>query len=165
MTQSELTEKSYINWIAEVSKRFKSAQLKAAVKVNDEMLRFYFSLGKDINTRQHQNKYGSKFYEKVSKDLKKQMPDVESFSPANLRYMERFFNLYDSTLPIFPQLGEDLFFVPWGHQKLIIDKLHDSPEKAAFYIQKTVENGWSRAVLLNMIDTKLFESYGKAKQF
>jgi predicted nuclease of restriction endonuclease-like (RecB) superfamily len=162
MTQSELTEKSYINWIAEVSKRFKSAQLKAAVKVNDEMLRFYFSLGKDINTRQHQNKYGSKFYEKVSKDLKKQMPDVESFSPANLRYMERFFNLYDSTLPIFPQLGEDLFFVPWGHQKLIIDKLHDSPEKAAFYIQKTVENGWSRAVLLNMIDTKLFESYGKA---
>jgi hypothetical protein len=74
MTQSELTEKSYINWIAEVSKRFKSAQLKAAVKVNDEMLRFYFSLGKDINTRQHQNKYGSKFYEKVSKDLKKQMP-------------------------------------------------------------------------------------------
>src|SRR5574344_777725 len=119
MTQSELTEKSYINWIAEVSKRFKSAQLKAAVKVNDEMLRFYFSLGKDINTRQHQNKYGSKFYEKVSTDLKKQIPDVESFSPRNLRYMESFYLLYNEQVANLPQLGADLFFVPWGHQKLI----------------------------------------------
>ena len=42
------TDAVYRNWIQEVSKRFRQSQIKAAVKVNDELLRFYWSLGHDI---------------------------------------------------------------------------------------------------------------------
>lgn len=56
---------------------------------------------------------------------------------------------------VFEEFTTELFLVPWSHHRIIIDKLHDFPEKAIFYVKKTVENGWSRAVLLNMLDTKL----------
>lgn len=72
-----------------------------------------------------------------------------------------------------PQLGENLanvsnqimhdaFMIPWGHHKLLIDKFRDTPEKALFFMRKTIENGWSRALLLNFIDTNLYERQGKA---
>ena len=70
---------------------------------------------------------------------------------------------------IVPQLGEQfkmvcnkVFMIPWGHIKLLIDKCHDNPEKFNFYIDKIIENNWSRAVLLNFLDTDLFERQGKA---
>ena len=57
---------------------------------------------------------------------------------------------------------DELFSVPWGHIRTIIDKCRGSREKAEFYIRKTVENGWSRAVLLNYLDSGLYERQGKA---
>ena len=67
---------------------------------------------------------------------------------------------------ISPQVGEKLehpvFRVPWGHHKLLIDKFRDDPDSAMFYVRETVKNGWSRAVLLNFLDTKLHERQGKA---
>ncbi len=67
---------------------------------------------------------------------------------------------------ISPQVGEKLdnpvFHVPWGHHKLLIDKFRDDPDSAMFYVRETVKNGWSRAVLLNFLDTKLHERQGKA---
>lgn len=76
-------------------------------------------------------------------------------------------------LAISPQLGEkladassqimhDVFMIPWGHHKLLIDKFRNAPEKALFFMRKTIENGWSRALLLNFIDTDLYERQGKA---
>lgn len=55
-----------------------------------------------------------------------------------------------------------MFFIPWGHNKIIIDKCKGNPQKAQFYVKKTLENNWSRAVLLNFLDTNLFERHGKA---
>ncbi len=60
------------------------------------------------------------------------------------------------------QIWEDLFLIPWGHHKLLIDKFKEQPEKALFFVRKTIENGWSRAMLLNFIDTDLYERQGKA---
>jgi hypothetical protein len=58
-----------------------------------------------------------------------------------------------------PQLGDDLrdaiFLIPWGHQKLLIDKCKNDRERAMFYVRKTLENNWSRDVLLNFLDTDL----------
>ena len=65
-----------------------------------------------------------------------------------------------------PQLGDDLenaiFFIPWGHNKVIIDKCKGDSAKALFYVKKTLENNWSRDVLLNFLDTDLYERQGKA---
>ena len=82
--------------------------------------------------------------------------------------MKRFYELFPVGSAILPQLVaelpscEGLFSVPWGHIRTIIDKCHGSREKAEFYIRKTVENGWSRAVLLNYLDSGLYERQGKA---
>ena len=68
---------------------------------------------------------------------------------------------------ITPQVGAQIekniiFMIPWGHHKVIMDKCRDDQQKALFFVQKTLENNWSRAVLLNFLDTKLFDRQGKA---
>ena len=172
------SDESYKKWIEEVSDRFRLSQIKAAVKVNNEMLRFYFSLGQDISSMVQGARYGSEFYKTVSSDLKKVFPEVHSFSITNLKYMKYFYELYSVSVNR-PQVGDDLrknqnspqlgddfqnqfFSIPWGHNKLIIDKCKGNYDKAIFYVQKTIENNWSRAVLLNFLDTDLYERQGKA---
>lgn len=73
---------------------FKQCQIKAASKVNEEMLLFYWNLGKDISRMNKLALYGSDFYSKISKDLRAELLDVKSFSVTNLRYMCWFYELY-----------------------------------------------------------------------
>ena len=125
------TDKTYKKWISDISKRFRQSQLKAAVKVNDEMLRFYWSVGRDIAEMSEKAGYGSGFYKTVSSDLKDVFPDIKSFSPTNLKYMRYFFEMYPSIeirqqavdeLVVTgnrQQLADDLgmqiiFLIPWG---------------------------------------------------
>ena len=88
------TDATYREWFQDVIKRFRRSQIKAAVKVNDELLRFYWSLGHDISQMSIEAKYGSGFYKAISSDLKDEFPDVHSFSPTNLKYMRYFFEMY-----------------------------------------------------------------------
>ena len=78
--------------------------------------------------------------------------------------MKGFYELYSNE--IVPQVGEQseliAFYIPWGHNKLIIDKCRDNSDKAIFFVKQTIENNWSRAVLLNFLDTDLYERQGKA---
>ena len=174
----------YRAWISEVSARFKSSQIKAALKVNEEMLRFYWSLGRDIEIRKAQFSWGSRFFEQISQDLKRELPDVKSFSPRNLRYMNKFYQLFSGyhhaadeiVQQVVAQLNtdqpakdndtqggpEEIFQIPWGHIVQIVDRCGNASEKALFYARKTLENGWSRAVLLHFLDTNLYERQGKA---
>ena len=184
------TDVRYRNWIKAVSKRFRQSQLKAAVKVNDEMLRFYWGLGRDISLLSKEADYGSNFYKTISGDLKDVFPDIKSFSPTNLKYMRYFYEMYPAVgirqqtadelvIPENrpqlvdgfdqtenrPQPVDDLemiFYIPWGHNRMILDKCKGNPEKALFYVKKTLENNWSRAVLMNFLDTDLYERQGKA---
>lgn len=159
----------YREWISEVSKRFHQSQIKAAVKVNDEMLRFYWQLGKELHDRKDKFSYGQSFYKTISRDLRRELPDVKSFSETNLRYMQKFAELY-SEVSNLPQVGEDfrseeiepLFAIPWGHHKIIIDKCNGNPKKALFFVNQVIQTNWSRAVLLNFLDTDLYERQGKA---
>ena len=75
------TDVRYRKWITAVSKRFRQSQLKAAVKVNGEMLRFYWGLGRDISLLSKEADYGSNFYKTISGDLK----DVFRISSPSLR--------------------------------------------------------------------------------
>lgn len=161
-----ILDKDYTLWVKELVKRYRSSQIKAAVKVNNEMLRFYWELGKDIEEKQADNKYGSKFYTTLSRDLRHELPNVEGLSETSIRYAKRFYMLYNQQIAILPQVVEesekanlpqlverlqsDLFSVPWGHHRYIIDKCSDDSDKALFYVRQTLENGWSRDMLLNM---------------
>ena len=80
----------YKKWISDISSRFKQSQIKAAVKVNDEMLRFYWQLGNELHDKKNDISYGHGFYKTVSRTLKRMLPDVKTFSETNLRYMQKF---------------------------------------------------------------------------
>lgn len=150
-----ILDSDYLDWVKELSARYRKSQIKAAVKVNQEMLRFYWELGKDIVKLNAENKYGSNFYTVISTDLKRLVPNASGLSPSNIRYAKRFFELYSSTYTNFQQLAEksetnlslsekmltDLFSVPWGHHMLLIDKCSDNTQKALFFVHQTVENG------------------------
>jgi predicted nuclease of restriction endonuclease-like (RecB) superfamily len=182
----------YKQWLVELKARIRKSQLRAMIKVNDEMLRFYWELGHDIVVRQMDAVWGNGFYQSLSKDLKAEFPDMKGFSPTNLNYCKRFYQFYSQDKQIrqqvadviHPQLGGELqlsdnkeyiirpqvgdefkniplFSIPWGHHKGIIDKCK-SVHEALFYVQKTIKNGWSRAVLMNFIEADLYNSQGKA---
>ena len=174
--------KEYAEWLKSLSQRFRQSQIKAAVKVNSELQKFYWSLGQDIVERNFENTYGSEFFKNLSLDLKEEFPETKGFAPTNLGYIKRFYMLYSNAMRIspqvegkspqisnlsnYPQVGGNseqlIFSVPWGHHKLLIDKFLKTPEKVMFYVQKTIENNWSRTVLDWQIDSNLYERQGKA---
>ena len=142
-----IKDKEYTEWIAELSHRYRQSQIKASVRVNNEMLRFYWSVGKDIAERQYDNKYGSHFYENLSNDLTKVVGNKRGLAPTSLRYTKYFYSLYsplfenhrqaaeDSPQSIYRQAAEDfdlLFCIPWTHHQKIIDKVKGDSQKALF---------------------------------
>lgn len=114
--------------------------------------------------RDVESKWGSKIYATLSAELKDTFPGMEGFSVTNLKYMKRYYQFYSVEQEIGQQLVdqlENIYIIPWGHQILLISKC-ETVREALFYVNKTLENGWSRAVLLNFLDIKLFERQGKA---
>lgn len=185
-----ILDKDYKKWIKELAVRYRNSQIKAAIKVNTESLKFNWLLGRDIVEMKVEERWGQAVLNRLSIDLKEEMQGVEGLSVTNLRYCKRFYLLYSSSDIIHPQVGgefndgiyskshpqvggelaneetfpqlEGIFEIPWGHHKLILDKVKGDIKKALFYINQTIENGWSRAVLLNWIDTGLYDRQGKA---
>lgn len=167
----------YKKWIQELSLRYRQSQIKASIRVNSEMLRFYWSLGKDITERQFDNKYGTHFYENLSRDLVVALNIKKGLAPTSLRYTKYFYQLYsplfenrrqpadDLREAIYRQPAEELdllFCVPWTHHQKIIDKVQGDSQKALFFVRKTWENQWGRGMLVNFLDTDLYEREGKA---
>lgn len=100
-------DKEYAQWIKELSERFRASQIKAAVSVNREMLRYYWSIGRDIVARDAENYYGSGFYKSLSDDLKAAFPGVKGFSERNLLYMKQAYLLYTKEVKNPPQVVAD----------------------------------------------------------
>ena len=132
MSEIIKTNTEYSKWIKEVSLRFRNSQIKAATKVNREMLLFYWSIGHDISENYNEVKYGKSFFKNLSLDLQDALPDVKSFSVTNLKYMKYFYDLYnnsnrqqlvdDSDTRICQQAVDDcIFMIPWGHHIQIIN--------------------------------------------
>lgn len=160
-----ILDEDYLQWVQDLCKRYRQSQIKAAVKVNKEMLRFYYELGRDISLKKAEARWGSKFFASLSRDLTAQNPGATCFSPTNLLYMKNFYRLYSNFLEITQQPAEQIqsliFSVPWGHHMYLIDKCSANPTEALFYARETVEHGWSRSVLMNMYGTDLFDRQGK----
>ena len=169
--------KEYNGWLGEISKRYRQSQIKAAVAVNTEMLKFYFGLGRDIVRMEKDQPWGSGFLKRLSADLKMQMPDAGCFSARNLYYMRDFYELYADMEflhqvgaksyvmnfeEVCPTVAQLIFSVPWRHHIVLIDKFRTNQAAAFFYVNEIVKNGWSRAVLLHFIDTQLHLRQGKA---
>lgn len=159
-------DKEYASWIVELARRYRSSQVKAAAKVNDEMIRFYWSVGEDIERRQMENRYGSHFYENVSRDLKKALALNRGLSTTTIKYTHYFYCLYCQLLENRQGVIDDfdcIFRIPWSLHVLIIDKVKNNPYKALFFVKKTMENNWGHSVLRNFISSDLYERQGAAQ--
>ena len=147
----------YKTFIKELKEKIQISQIKASIKINEELLRLYWELAQMIVAKQKASSWGDNLIEQISKDLKREFPDMKGFSGRNLKYMRQWYLFFENRQQVVAQI----FQIPWGHNIVIITKVKDSNE-ALFYAKKTIENGWSRAVLVHQIESNLYQRDGKA---
>ena len=141
----------YDQVLGELKNRIKKARINAVFSVNRELIILYWEIGNTILSRQNEEGWGSKVIEKLAKDLKNEFPDMDGFSHRNLLHM-RAFSIHFPNRENVKQLVSQ---IPWGHIIKLMQKVKD-PTERDWYILKTVEHGWSRAVLIHQIDTDLY---------
>lgn len=154
---NQIVPASYEQLLRELKNRIRSAQIKAALAVNRELVLLYWQIGREILQRQGQEGWGTKVIDRLAKDLKQEFPEMKGFSSRNLKYMRAFAEAWTGE-PIVQQLAAQ---IPWFHNCILLDKVKPNSERI-WYIQETIANGWSRAVLEHQIETKLYQRQGKA---
>ncbi len=208
------SNEDYRNWLGELKTRIKQSQIKAAIRVNTELLELYWELGSQIVERQDKAKWGDGLIPQLSKDLMEEFPQMKGFSTTNLHYIRQWYLFYNQDNIIgqqvvdqleesnqklhqvggeisilskksilnpdkhesiilqqlvgeFPNIKNDseivdkLVSIPWGHNLQIIAKCK-TIEEALFYVNKTIENGWSRSMLVHQIELKLYTTQSKS---
>jgi len=147
----------YADWLAELKTRIHSAQQRAALAVNRELVQLYWQIGRDILARQAQQGWGAKVIERLAQDLRAAFPDMKGFSPRNLKYMRAFAEAWPDAKFVQAVLAQ----LPWYHHLALLDKLPDA-EARCWYAAKAIEHNWSRNVLVMHIETRLQERSGAA---
>ncbi len=147
----------YADWLAELKTRIHSAQQRASLAVNYELVKLYWQIGKDILARQDDQGWGSKVIERLAHDLRNAFPSIKGFSRSNLMYMRAFAEAWPDAQIVQQAVGQ----LPWGHNLVLLSKLKGREERLV-YAQKAIENGWSRNVLVMQIETRLLERQGTA---
>ncbi|WP_395142766.1 YhcG family protein [Armatimonas sp.] len=155
---SELLPAGYEPFLREVKERVQTAQVRAAVAVNTELITFYWWLGQRIVEEQAHHHWGDRVFERLAHDLRAAFPGMEGFSRTNLYRVRAFYRAWREVGENVPQaVGQ----IPWGQNVVLLEKLKDVPTRL-WYAQKAIENGWGRTVLEHQIETKLHERLGKA---
>ena len=147
----------YAEWLAELKTRIHTAQQRAALAVNRELVLLYWQIGRDILVRQAEQGWGAKVIERLAHDLRVAFPQMKGFSRANLMYMRAFAQAWPDAEIVQQAVGQ----LPWGHNLVLLTKLKQ-PEQRLAYAQAAIEHGWSRNVLNIHIETRLLERTGKA---
>jgi len=164
--------KGYSRFLSVLKERIKSAQIKAALSVNKELIRLYWDLGRGIIERQEREGWGTGVIERLAADLQTAFPGIKGFSTRNIWKMRTFYLAYTQDLKELPQLAAEIGApklpqvvaeIPWGQNILLIEKIKD-PKKRFWYAQKILEHGWSRAVLWHQIESSLYERQGMNKK-
>ncbi len=147
----------YADWLAELRGRIHTAQQRATLAINRELVELYWQIGRDILARQAEQGWGAKVIERLAHDLRTAFPDMKGFSRANLMYMRAFAEAWPDPAIVQQAVGQ----LPWGHNLVLLSKLKEPTERLA-YAHAAIEHGWSRNVLNIHIETRLLERTGKA---
>ena len=187
---SELEKKDYGLILQNLKEKIRQARLRASVVVNAQLLQVYWEIGQTILEQQKKMGWGKKIIKQLSIDLRTEFPDMKGFSERNLVYMQTFAATYPHftitqplvaqitqgqpaqlqtvesqenaiVQPAVAQLEKLVSQLPWTHNTVLLDKL-PSLEERLFYIQKCIQNGWSKAVLVHQIESDLYNQQGKA---
>ena len=147
----------YVDWLASLKTKISNAQLRATFAVNKELVLLYWQIGNEILSRQNQQGWGAKVIEKLAFDLKNSFPQMKGFSRSNLLYMRSFAETWCDQEIVQQLVGK----LPWGHNLVLLDKLQNNEDRI-WYAKKTIQNNWSRNVLVIQIESKLIARQGKA---
>ena len=173
-----IADADYVQWLSDVKKRFRESQARATVKVNSEMLEFYWSIGRDLVTLRAESRWGAGVVKQFALDMRETFPDSTGFSYTNVKYMKQWYSFYNERVikshqpggqieedEKSHQLGGQLDMpavfgrVPWRHHVEIFAKCH-SLDEALFYINKVAGEGWSRDKLEDQIAAQLYQAQG-----
>ena len=149
--------KEYLQLLHEIKIRVRSAQIKAAISVNKELIGLYWDVGRMIAERQAKGKWGDSIVDMLAGDLRREFPDMKGFSRANIFNIRQWYLYYSAMDEKVQQLVRQL---PWGHNLAIIHKIKDSTE-AVFYLAEAIRNNWSRNILIHQIESGLYQRKGK----
>jgi predicted nuclease of restriction endonuclease-like (RecB) superfamily len=149
--------KSYQDLLARLKSQIRSAQVRAAVAVNRELVQLYWWIGKEILLRQASEGWGSKVVDRLAKDLRSEFPDMSGLSRTNLLYMRAFAETWPDMSIVQQVVGQ----IPWGHNVRLLDLVKD-PEERLWYARAAIQNGWSRNVLVIQIESGLYRRQGNA---
>lgn len=157
----------YIQWLKDIKSRFHRSQIKAAIKVNSTMLEFYWSIGRDLVALRAEERWGSGIVKQFALDMRTAFPYATGFSYSNIKYMKQWYLFYNKGVKLSQQPAGELEMpemfgqVPWFHHVLIFSKCQTLDE-ALFYINKVLEEGWSRSWLEEQLNAKLYSRQGAA---
>ena len=169
----------YTQWLVELKTRYRSAQIKAAVKVNAEKLLFNWQLGRDLVLKKAEERWGTGVVEQVSLDLHEEFPNDKGFSTRNLWYMKQWYEFYtrepqflqrviaEIQIPelklqrVVAEIPLAFTCVPWG-QHIEIFTQCETIDEAIFYMRETIQKGLTRPNLSNVIRSGLYHHHNKA---
>ena len=151
-----MNNSEYIEIIEAIKSEIIGAQYKAALNVNRELIMLYYHIGKVIN--EHKT-WGNKFIENLAADIKLSFPSTKGYSVRNLKYMAKLAATYDDEEFVQQAVAQ----IPWGHTVVLLDKFSDSTIRN-WYVEKTIENGWPRNVLIHQIESGLYERQAIAEK-
>src|ERR1039457_20884 len=149
--------KDYKEFLRGLKQRIRQVQLRAVLSVNRELILLYWQIGRDILQRQDQAGWGAKVIEQLASDLHSEFPEMKGFSRTNLLYMRAFAEAWPEESIVQQLVGQ----IPWGHNVRILDMVK-IPDERNWYIRQTIENGWSRNVLVHQIESGLYKRQGRA---
>ena len=139
----------YLDLVQSINQEIQSAQYRAALNVNRELICLYYDIGSAIN--EHKT-WGNKFIENLATDIRLAFPEAKGYSVRNLKYMAKFATTYPDREFVQTVSAQ----IPWSHNVAIMDKIK-TEEQREWYIRKTAENGWSHSVLIHQIESNLYE--------
>ena len=146
----------YISIVENIKHEITAAQYRAAVHVNADLLLLYHSIGCIINDHKS---WGNKFIDNLATDIKMSFPESKGYSVRNLKYMAKFAEAYPDREFVQQVVAQ----IPWGHNIRLMDKV-SNPDERVWYIQKAIENSWSRNVLVHQIESGLYKRQVSAEK-
>jgi predicted nuclease of restriction endonuclease-like (RecB) superfamily len=166
MSNEIIKDDEYKQFINQIKTQIQSSQIKAAISVNQELLKLYWKLASLIVEKQENYAWGDGLIKQVSQDLQQEFPNMKGFSERNIKYMRQWTLFWTSNKGFGQQAVahleiEQIFQIPWGHHIVIMSKIKKIDE-ALFYVQQTIQNNWSRAVLVHKIESGLFIRQGQS---
>ena len=160
----------YSAFLTDIKRRVQTAQVRAALSANEELISLYWDIGRAIHGKQTEQGWGAKIIDQLAGDLRREFPEMQGFSRANIYRMRALYFAWRDEESIVAQpvrqLGQSFVpqavrQLPWGHNVTLLERTENRTDRL-WYARAAVEHGWSRNVLALQIESRLHERQGKA---